>query len=367
MTPTLSVVVPAYNIEQYVEQCVRSILAQLREQHELIVIDDGSKDKTRAVLLKLQQEWPGTNFHVVTQPNEGLAGVRNNGVKAAKGDYIVWVDGDDVLLDGVLAMVDQAIEEHHPDVVAFDFNMWHPQEPHKTHEVKLGYPVNVVLRDPDTILNHFLAARKTYVWTNVIRRAIYAQLADPVFPPGRVFEDVSTVPRLLSQCASLLHLPKVIIDYRQHPASITQSISEKWCMDFAAGLPIARKHLVARGVPESVKRHFDIMAGHFYIGVVKSSYQLPGPVGKRVRATIKQTFVENLFGDCDSMLATTNSGDTIVSDRASDLQMIRQVRDALSGNLLFHVKQAASRKLKVWRQARKLRKHAATLTLAENT
>lgn len=365
MNPLLSIVVPAYNIAPYIEQCVRSILNQLGEQHELIVLDDGSTDNTRALVLKMQQDWPGSNFHLITQANEGLAGARNHGVRAAKGDYIVWVDGDDVLQGGVLPMLDQAIAEHHPDVIAFDYVMWHPQQPHKTHEVKLAYTPNVLMREPDVFLNTFLAARKTYVWTNVIRRAIYARLPDPVFPPRRVFEDISTVPRLLSECASLLYLPKTIIDYRQHPASITQSISEKWCMDFASGLPMARAHLQARGVSDAVKRHFDIMAGHFYIGVFKSSYQLPSTVGKRVRASIKTTFVDNLFGDTASMQATIDDPDTISIDRGYDRQMLRQVRNALSGDLVFHVSQSISRKLKVWRQARKLRKYTLSLALAD--
>lgn len=359
MTPSLSIVVPAYNIGRYIEQCVRSVLGQLGEQHELIVLDDGSTDNTLALVTQLRRDWPGTNFHIISQPNEGLAGARNHGVRAARGEYIVWVDGDDVLLEGVLPILDQAIAAHHPDAIALDFHMWHPQEPAKSHYVKLGYPPNVLLRDGEDILNRYLAARKTYVWTNVIKRAIYARLPDPVFPPGRVFEDVSTVPRLLSECASLLYLPKPVIDYRQHPASITQSISEKWCMDFAAGLPMARRHLQARGVSESVQRHFDINAGHVYIGVFKSTYQLPRAVGKRVRASIKATFVENLFGDCDSMRATVDRADTISADRNVDLQMIRQVEHALSGNLLFHISQTASRKLKVWRQARKLRRYGA--------
>lgn len=365
MNPTLSIILPAYNIAPYIEQCVRSVLPQLREHHELIVLDDGSTDNTRALATSLQRDWPGTNFRVISQANEGLAGARNHGVRAAKGDYIVWVDGDDVLLEGVLALLDDAIAEHHPDVIAFDFHMWHPQEPHKTHYVKLGYPDNTLMRDNEAILNTYFAARKTYVWTNVIRREIYARLPDPIFPPGRVFEDVSTVPRLLSLCASLLYLPQAIIDYRQHPASITQSVSEKWCMDFAAALPVARQYLLAKGVPDSVKRHFDIMAGHFYIGVVKSSYQLPGAVGQRVRASIRATFTENLFGDCASMLEFTRGAETRSTTREADLRMIEQVRNALSGNLVFHWSQAASRKLKVWRQARKLRKYHQSLAGAK--
>ena len=364
MSITLSIIVPVYNIAPYVEQCVHSILPQLKPHHELIVIDDGSKDNSLALVTRLQEQWKGTNFHVTSQPNEGLAGVRNNGVRAARGDYIVWVDGDDVLKEGILAALDQAIAERQPDVIACDFQMWHPQEPGKTHDEKLAYPPNSLLRDQDAILNHFLMGRKMYVWTNVIRRAIYAQLPDPVFPPGRVFEDISTVPRLLSQCASLLYLGQSIIDYRQHPASITQSISEKWCFDFASGLPLARQHLQARSVSDSVKRHFDITAGHFFVGVYKSTYQLPSETGKRVRESIRQSFIDNLFGDYHSMRATVERRDLVTSSRETDLYMLRQLHNVLSGNLVFHFRQTASRKLKLWRHERKLRRHNAALASA---
>ena len=359
MNPVLSIVIPAYNLERHIEQCVRSVLVQLRRHHELIVIDDGSTDQTLALVEKLRQAWPDQNFHVLSQANEGIAGVRNRGVRAAGGDYIAWLDGDDVMLCGVLEMLDQAIARQRPDVIACDFNVWHPQEPAKTHRSGFGYPANVLVHDADAILNSFLAARKNYLWAHVIRRDIYKQLPEPVFPPGRVFEDVSTLPRLLSLCARLLYLPAPIIDYRQHPGSITQSITEKWCMDFAAALTVARDQLHARGVSDSVRRHFDIAAGHFYIAVVKSSYHLPRAAGKRVRSHIRPSFANDLFGDCDSMLASTRRQDTLSTNLESDLKMIRQVRLALSGSLLFHVGQSLSRKFKSWRHARRLRRYEA--------
>lgn len=366
MNPTLSVVVPAYNIQPYIEQCVLSILGQLGPHHELIVLDDGSTDHTRDLVQKLQQDWKGSNFHLISQANEGLAGARNHGLRAAKGDYIVWVDGDDVLRDGILPMLDRTIAAHHPDVIAFGFRMWHPEEPHKTRDVKLGYPENVLMQDQDAFLTTFLGVGKCYVWTNVIRRDLYAGVPAPVFPPGRVFEDMSTVPSLLSQCASLLYLPHSIIDYRQHPASITQTVSEKWCMDISAGLLTARQRLQARGVSAAVQRHFDVMAGHFFTGVYKNTYRLPGEAGKRVRTHLKANFKDLVFGDCASILSTIKHPDSFTVNGAADRVMIRQLHKALSGDLIFHVIQAVNRKRKVWRQERKLRKHNAAMALAQN-
>ena len=359
MTPTISIVIPAYNVQRYIEQCVRSVLGQLREHHELVVVDDGSSDNTLALLTKLRADWPQPNFHVRSQANQGISAARNQCIQAAQGDYIAFLDSDDVMRDGSLAALDRAIAEHAPDAIAFDFRMWHPTEPAKTLDIQFHYPANTLMRDPEAILTGFLADRHMYVWAHVIRRAIYAQLPVPVFPPGRVFEDVATLPRLISLCASLLYVPHQIIDYRQHPTSITQTISAKWCLDFAAALPVARGFLEQRSLSAAARRQYDMMTAHFYMSLVKSSYQLPHAIGQRTRASIKASFIDNLFGGCDALLAAGRDGTVQTKDRAQDLRILAELKNVLSGNLLFHFKQAASRKYKMWRQARKLRKHLA--------
>lgn len=354
MDYTISVVVPVHNVQRFIEQCCRSVLGQLRANHELIVVDDGSRDNTLALVQKLQEAWTGSNFHVFSQASGGMASARNHCLRVAQGDYIAFVDGDDVLLPGALAAIEQAIIEHRPDVVACDFRMWHPEDPAKTRSVRLGYPVGKLLRDPETLLKIFFADRQLYIWSNVFRRDIYAQLAAPVFPPDRLFEDVATVPRLMSQCRSLVHLAHPVIDYRQHAAG--SAVSEQWCLDFASALPLARQHLQASGVAESVRRHFDIAAAYFYVGVVKNSYRLPRAEGRRVRALLKPIFAGSVFGDSASMVATTGRADTISNDRTLDAVIIRQVESALTGGMVVNFKKAASRKLKLWRR---LRKHKA--------
>lgn len=352
---SISVVIPAHNVQRYIEQCCRSVLGQLNANHELIVVDDGSRDNTLALVLKLQEAWTGSNFHVFSQESGGMASARNHCLRVAQGDYIAFVDADDVLLPGALAALDKAIAEHRPDVVACDFRMWHPDDPAKTRNVRLGYPVGKLLRDPETILKIFFADRQLYIWSNVFRADIYTQLPQPVFPPDRLFEDVATVPRLMSQCRSLVHLAHPVIDSRQLPAPAT--VSEKWCIDFASALPLARQHLQSSGVAESVRRHYDIAAAYLYVGVVKNSYRLPRAEGKRVRALLKPIFAGSVFGDSASMVATTGRADTISNDRTLDAVIIRQVESALTGGVVVNFRKAASRKLKLWRRLRKAKKH----------
>lgn len=355
MKYTISVVVPAHNAQRYIEQCCRSVLGQLRANHELIVVDDGSRDNTLALALRLQEAWTGSNFHVFSQEHSGTASARNHCLRVAQGDYIAFVDGDDLMLPGALAAIEQAIGEHRPDVVACDFRMWHPDDPAKTRNVRLGYPVGKLLSDTETILKIFFADRQMYIWSNVFKADIYAQLAAPVFPPDRLFEDVATVPRLMSQCRTLVHLAHPAIDYRQHAAAV--AVSEKWCLDFASALPLARQHLQASGAAESVRRHYDIAAAYLYVGVVKNSYRLPRAEGKRVRALLKPIFAGSVFGDSASMVATTGRADTISNDRTLDAVIIRQVESALTGGMVVNFKKAASRKLKLWRRLRMAKKH----------
>ncbi|ELX13525.1 putative glycosyl transferase family 2 protein [Janthinobacterium sp. HH01] len=351
MTPTISIVVPAYNVQHYIAPCVRSILAQMGDRHELVVVDDGSSDDTLAVLMALRQSWGRPNFRLCGQTNQGVASARNHCVAAARGEYIAFVDSDDVLRDGALAAIERAIDSDHPDVIAVDFTMWHPDRPDKNHAVALDYPAGV-LRDPEAILLHFMGNRHMYVWAHVIRRARYAELPAPIFPPGPVFEDVATLPRLISLCASMVHIPRQVIDYRQHPTSISQSISEQWCMDFLAALAVARRHLEQRAIGTLAQAHFDLMIAHFYVALVKSSYQLPNAVGRRARAHSKAAFADLLFGDCAALRAVGG---------ARDRRMLEDLHKILSGNLAFHLKHMASRQYKRWRTARKLRGYLAAL------
>ncbi|SHG39940.1 glycosyltransferase family A protein [Massilia sp. CF038] len=364
MQASISIVVPAQNMQRYIDQCLQSILSQLRPHHELIVVDDGSRDNTLARAFKAQEAYGGVNFHIFSQERAGMASARNHCLRVAQGDYIAFVDGDDVLLPGALAAMDQAIAAGAPDVLACDFRFWYPDDPARTRDVRLGYPVGKLLRESETILNTFFADRQMYIWSNVFRREIYARLPAPVFPPERMFEDVATVPRLLAQCASLVHLPHPVIDYRQHPGE--SAVSEQWCLDFAAALPVARRHLQACAVPDSVRRHFDIAAAYFYVGVVKNSYRLPRADGRRVRALIQPLFVGGLFNDWATLVAIAGSNGMISNDRTLDAVIVRQVESAFAGGLVRNFKRAASRKLRLWRRLGKAGVRAARGTAPHN-
>lgn len=103
-TPLISVVIPAYNYAKTLPRAVASVLDQLDEYCELIVIDDGSKDETPQVLERLQAEHPG-RFRAIRKENGGLSSVRNRGIVEAVGAYLVFLDADDELAPDALKML----------------------------------------------------------------------------------------------------------------------------------------------------------------------------------------------------------------------------------------------------------------------
>ncbi|WP_027590162.1 glycosyltransferase family A protein [Pseudomonas sp. RL] len=109
----VSVVIPAYNYAKTLERAAESVIGQLDESSELIIIDDGSKDETPEVMQRLAERHPG-KFIGIRKENGGLASVRNRGIAEGRGDYLIFLDADDEMAPGALAAIRQHIERN-PD------------------------------------------------------------------------------------------------------------------------------------------------------------------------------------------------------------------------------------------------------------
>lgn len=109
--PLISIIIPAYNYVEKVERAIQSVLAQLTDKHELIVINDGSTDTTEVVLNNLLFA-TDHRFQVLHKKNKGLAATRNRGIKAAASDWFIFLDADDEMMPGALKEIEQHLEEN---------------------------------------------------------------------------------------------------------------------------------------------------------------------------------------------------------------------------------------------------------------
>ena len=353
---SISIVVAAHNVQGCIGECLDAILAQIQSSHELVVIDDGSSDATLARIEAARKAHAGVRFTLHTQAHQGIAAARNAGVAAARGEYIAFVDGEDVLLPGALAALSETIARYQSDVVVCDFNLWRPERGPKTKGSKTrvtnGYPAAKLLDGRAAMLGILFADRHMYLCAHVFRRAVFARIPAPAFPTGCEFAELATLPRLLSQCESLVYLPQPIVDWRQ----VAHEITDAWVRDLTAALAQARRYLEQIGVNASVQRQFDVAAAHLYIGAVKKTYQLDGAAGERLRMRIKAAFRPVLFQDCAELLAAVRSGQTVTHNRKGDLAVLRQVDAALRGSMVFGLRQAAGRKIRLLQRVRRMAK-----------
>jgi glycosyltransferase involved in cell wall biosynthesis len=122
VTPTVSVIIPSYNCELYIAETLESILNQTFKDVEIIVVDDGSTDKTRQLVTSY-----GTSVRLVTQTNAGVCAARTRGIREAAGQYVCLMDHDDYWLPDKLALQVEQMQRH-PDagLVYSTFAWWHP-------------------------------------------------------------------------------------------------------------------------------------------------------------------------------------------------------------------------------------------------
>lgn len=116
-----SVLIPVYNVEEYLEECIESVLTQDVDDYEIVLIDDGSTDRSGQICDEYQAKYP-SKFTVVHKENEGLLMARRDALKLAKGDYILFLDSDDYYEPGALKAISEAIDTETPDIVIFNLS-----------------------------------------------------------------------------------------------------------------------------------------------------------------------------------------------------------------------------------------------------
>ena len=100
--PQASIIIPAYNQEKYISECLNSVTNQTVTNWECIVVNDGSTDNTKKIILSYTEQYP--KIRMVDQPNKGLSASRNKGLSEAKGDYIQFLDSDDAIKENKLKL-----------------------------------------------------------------------------------------------------------------------------------------------------------------------------------------------------------------------------------------------------------------------
>lgn len=138
----ITIIIPAYNIQDYIDACVESILPQLSEDIELIIVNDGSTDMTGAICDSLAAL--RANVSVIHQKNLGVSAARNNGLMRARGRYICYVDGDDILASNAMRRIKEKIVSTEADIVSGQFIKFNRQINPKKGKITLKTVVDTI-------------------------------------------------------------------------------------------------------------------------------------------------------------------------------------------------------------------------------
>lgn len=209
-----SVIVPVYNVEDYLEACVASVIAQTCRDYELILVDDGSTDQSGAMCDRLAQQY---HCRVIHQENGGLGAARNTGIEAAQGDYLVFLDSDDFLSPDTLQGLSEEMDRVDADIYAFGFVTSDGTRDIAPFVDDLPYHQPLTLREHPELLLTLPNA-----WTRVVRRILF--LSSGVRFPSRVwYEDIRTTPKLSALAQVIDALPSTWYHYVQREGSITRN------------------------------------------------------------------------------------------------------------------------------------------------
>lgn len=217
-TPLISVIVPIYQVEAYLEECLDSILTQTYRQLEIILIDDGSPDRCGEICDRYASQ--DSRIQVIHQTNQGLSAARNAGMDMATGEYISFIDSDDYIAPHFYEKLLEGFKEH-PEAKVTACQVFKNEDGKITPLIcnrRHQFPtIHTSLWCQDAILG------KTYV--NVWNKLYQAELLKEIrFRKGRIVEDVlfmyDFLPICISQQALLLLLPDYLYYYRIRQGSI---------------------------------------------------------------------------------------------------------------------------------------------------
>lgn len=211
-----SVVIPVYNVKEYLKKCVQSVLSQHTEEYEMILVDDGSTDGSGALCDEFAAQHPD-KLRVIHKPNGGLGDARNVGLEHALGDYLVFLDSDDYLDEHMLAELSEKVDETQADIITFGFAV---DKDGDTSKIVIDpLPENRIFSLADT--PQLLLALPN-AWNRIYARRLFLETG--IRYPGRVwYEDIRTTTKLFAQAKSVVSVHRAYYYYVVRENSITRN------------------------------------------------------------------------------------------------------------------------------------------------
>ncbi|KFF09582.1 glycosyltransferase family 2 protein [Chryseobacterium luteum] len=216
----VSVIVPVYNVENYLAKCLDSLVNQSLQDIEILVVNDGSKDRSGLIIEEYAQKFPG-KIKAFTKENGGLSDARNFGIDRASGEYIGFVDSDDYITETMFEEMQQLAEKHRAKMVICNIQKvdQNGKVTQKLTQIP-GMPEKIELE------NHFsvFSDLSYFACNKLFKKELFDHKR---FQKGVHFEDIQLIPQLLLECSILAQTQNFHYQYLERTDSITKTHTER--------------------------------------------------------------------------------------------------------------------------------------------
>lgn len=242
----ISVIIPVYKVEEYLENCIQSVIKQTISDLEVILVDDGSPDHCPEIC----DLWADkdSRIKVIHKENGGLSDARNAGLNLAQGEYISFIDSDDWIAPDMYEIMLEALKREHADICACGIMGCYPSR-------NVPMPVCPAVGDAKSIFSMLYsdALYPVAAWNKLYKRKCWSELR---FPKGKICEDAFTTYKLIDQAKRIVQIEDTLYFYRIRPNSIMTAKFRAQRMDEEEAWRMNYK-FIAEHYPELKRRAYD--------------------------------------------------------------------------------------------------------------
>ncbi|MCI9272412.1 MAG: glycosyltransferase [Clostridiales bacterium] len=237
-TPAISVIIPIYNVEEFLRKGLESLTQQTMQDFEVIMVNDGCTDGSRGIMQEFSEKYP--NFHIVDKQNGGVSSARNAGVKEAAGEYIAFLDSDDYLKPDYLERLYQRAQETGADVICCNYTL-DMSESKRLITLPIQLPAG--LYSTERLMRSLLKDVRMhyFLWNKLWKRTLFTEHG--IEFPDMFFEDIATTPRLMYFANKVAVLKGSYYYYMQRKGSILGSMDIRKINDYIRSLAVIRNFL----------------------------------------------------------------------------------------------------------------------------
>ena len=249
--PTFSLIVPIYKIEEYLPKCIGSVLAQKCRDYELLLIDDGSPDASGKLIDEYAAEYPD-RIRAIHQPNGGAGAARNHGIQLAKGEYILFVDGDDYLDDTLLRDLSEEISKTHAQLYLFGAHVEKDGVKNsELHELIEAGKITNGEADPKLFFGVMAP------WNRAYHKSLFANIE---FASKVWYEDIRVVTKINALAETVVRLPKPYYHYLQREGSAMNNKNSERNVEIIYAFDDILKWFEAENLLEKYRNEIEFLA-----------------------------------------------------------------------------------------------------------